>query len=120
MHSRSLIPGFTSLLLCQSAGEVLARLLPVGLPGPVLGMLLMLFLLRWEWVRQRVGLVAQGLLGHLSLLFVPVGVGVMTHLELLQQYRWQIVPTLLLSTWIGLLVSAGVLHLLSRRGGRDE
>ena len=33
----NLLGGLTVLLLCQSAGEVLARLLQLPLPGPVLG-----------------------------------------------------------------------------------
>ncbi|MCB2029309.1 MAG: CidA/LrgA family protein, partial [Rhodoferax sp.] len=78
-----LLTGLAWLLLCQTAGELLARLLQLPLPGPVLGMLLLLVALRWPQVRTPVGAVADALLAHLSLLFVPVGVGVMTHLGLL-------------------------------------
>lgn len=111
----SIVPGLAWLLLCQSGGEALSRLTRVGLPGPVLGMLLLLVLLQWQLVRSHIGTVADGLLQHLSLLFVPVGVGVMTHTALLSAYGWQLLVALVLSTWIGLAVTAVVLRALLHR-----
>ncbi len=108
--------GLAWLLLCQSAGEVLTRLFGLPLPGPVVGMLLLLLALRWPLVRAPVGAVADALLAHLSLLFVPVGVGVMTHLGLLSQYGLRMLVAIVVSTWIGLVVTAVVLRLLLRRG----
>jgi holin-like protein len=106
------LKGFTLLLLCQSAGEALARLAQWPLPGPVLGLVILGALLQWPVVRAPVEAVAQPLLGHLSLLFVPVGVGVIGHLGLIGQYGLQMLLALLLSTWIGLLVSALALRAL--------
>jgi putative effector of murein hydrolase LrgA (UPF0299 family) len=111
----TMLPGLAWLLACQSAGEVLARLTHIGLPGPVLGMLILLVLLRREAVRAPVGAVAEALLAHLSLLFVPVGVGVMTHVPLIAQYGIQLVATLVLSTWVGLLVTALVFRAMLRQ-----
>jgi holin-like protein len=115
----TLLQGFAWLLVCQSLGEVLARLGHLPLPGPVLGMLLLAGLLAWPRVRAPVQLAAEGLLAHLSLLFVPVGVGVMTHLALLSQYGSRIALALVLSTWIGLAVAALVLRALLRPGADD-
>jgi holin-like protein len=109
------LPGLAWLLVCQSIGEVLSRMSHVGLPGPVVGMMLMLGLLGWESVRAQVSTVANGLLMHLSLLFVPVGVGVMTHMALVSRYGWQLLVTLVVSTWIGLLVTAVIFRALLRR-----
>ena len=104
--------GLALLLLCQSAGEVAARGAQLPLPGPVLGMLLMLALLAWPAVRQPVGAAADVLLTHLSLLFVPVGVGVITHLDRLAAHGGALVAVLLLSTWVGLAATALVLRAL--------
>jgi holin-like protein len=106
--------GLAVLLLCQSAGEALARGAGVPLPGPVLGLLLLWALLAWPALRAPVAAAAEPLLQHLSLLFVPVGVGVVTHLALLQQYGARIALALLLSTLIGLAVTALVLRALLR------
>jgi holin-like protein len=110
------LKGLTLLLLCQSAGEALARLFGLPLPGPVLGLLLMAALLQWAPVRGPVEAAATPLLQHLSLLFVPVGVGVVAHLGLITQYGARMALALLLSTWIGLAVTALVLRRLWPRG----
>ena len=104
------LTGLAWLLLFQSVGEVIARSTPLGLPGPVVGMLLLLVALRFERVSGPVSRTADVLLEHLSLLFVPVGVGVMTHLALISQYGVRMAVALVLSTWIGLAVTALVLR----------
>ncbi|MEY2688045.1 MAG: hypothetical protein RL375_2243 [Pseudomonadota bacterium] len=106
------LKGLTWLLVAQSIGEAGARLAHLGLPGPVLGLLIMLVALRFEPIRASVGAAADLLLAHLSLLFVPVGVGVMTHLGVLAQYGLRIGVALVLSTWIGLIVAALVFRAL--------
>ena len=109
------LKGFTLLLLCQSAGELLARAAALPFPGPVLGLVLMGVLLQWPAARAPVEAAAQPLLNHLSLLFVPVGVGVIGHLGLIGRYGPQMVLAVLLSTWIGLAVAALVLRALLPR-----
>ena len=112
------LKGLAWLLLCQSAGEALARLLPLGLPGPVVGLLILLVALNWSVVRTPVAVAADGLLAHLSLLFVPVGVGVMTHLGLVSTYGLRLLLVVVVSTWVGLAVTALVLRaLLPRAAG---
>ena len=104
--------GLAWLLGLQSLGELLARGLALPFPGPVVGMVLLLAALQWAPVREPVAACAEFLLSHLSLLFVPVGVGVMTHLALLERYGARMLAALLLSTWIGLAVTALVLRAL--------
>lgn len=110
-----LLKGFALLLLCQSAGEVLVRLSGAPLPAPVLGAGLLWGLLSWPAARASIGLAAEALLAHLSLLFVPVGVGVITHLALLSQYGGRILLAIVLSTALGLAVTALVLRALLPR-----
>ena len=104
--------GLAWLLVCQSVGEALARLLHLPLPGPVLGLLGLVALLAWPPVRAAVGAAAEVLLGHLSLLFVPVGVGVMTHWALIGRLGGRMVVALVLSTLVGLAVTALVARAL--------
>lgn len=107
--------GITWLLALQSLGEVVSRLLQLPLPGPVVGMVLLLPALHWPVVRTPVAACADFLLSHLSLLFVPVGVGVMTHLGLVSAYGVRMLLVVVLSTWIGMAVTALVLRALSTR-----
>ena len=111
--------GLAWLLALQSIGELLARGLGLPFPGPVVGMILLLVALRWPLVQAPVAACADFLLSHLSLLFVPVGVGMMTHLSLLGTYGVRILVVLVLSTWIGLAVTAWVLQ-ATRRGGSPD
>ena len=112
MNALDGLKGMTLLLLCQSAGEVVSRLAHWPLPGPVLGLLALWALLNLPATRAPVAAAAMPLLGHLSLLFVPVGVGVIVHLDLLARYGPRMLLALLLSTWIGLGVTALVLRAL--------
>ena len=107
--------GLAWLLALQSLGELLSRGLGLPFPGPVVGMLLLLLALRWLAVRKSVAACADYLLQHLSLLFVPVGVGVMTHLSIVNEYGGRMLLVLVLSTLIGLAVTALVLRMLWRK-----
>jgi holin-like protein len=107
--------GLAWLLVFQSVGELVSRGLSLPLPGPVLGMMLLLVGLRFAAVREPVAACASFLLGHLSLLFVPVGVGVMTNLDLLGRYGGRMLIVIAVSTWIGLAVTALVLYWPDRR-----
>ena len=109
------LQGLTWLLVLQTLGELLVRQLGLPLPGPVIGMGLLWLALRWTPVLEPIETTARFILGHLSLLFVPVGVGVMTHLSLLAHHGWRVAVALVLSTWIGLAVTALVLRALWRR-----
>jgi holin-like protein len=57
---------------------------------------------------------AQGLLQHLSLLFVPAGTGIMLHYQRLSDEWLPLVVSLLLSTALTIGISALVLRLLLR------
>lgn len=103
------LQGLAVLLLMQSAGEALSHFLHLPIPGPVLGMVLLLGVLQFKPVQQAVAPAAGFLLAHLSLLFVPVGVGVMTHLDLLSAYGLRLVVVIVLSTWAGMAVTVWVL-----------
>lgn len=108
--------GLAWLLAMQSLGELLSRGLNLPFPGPVIGMLLLLLALRLPVVREPVAACANFLLSHLSLLFVPVGVGVMTHVGLLGQYGVRMLVVIVLSTWIGLAVTVLVLRAFRKAG----
>jgi holin-like protein len=108
------LQGLALLLVLQTAGELIVRALGLPLPGPVLGLVMLLPLLAWPPVAQRVEAVAAVLLQHLSLLFVPVGVGVIVHLGALAPLGWKLAVVIVASTWVGMAVTALVLRALLR------
>ncbi len=97
----------TILLVYQLVGELIVLSLDLPVPGPVVGMLLLLLSLMIKNPFAAQLEVSTGfLLSHLSLLFIPAGVGVMVHLVRLQQEWLAISIALIVSTVLGLLVTA--------------
>ncbi len=110
-----LLAGITWLLLFQCAGEALARVLGLPVPGPVVGMALLFGALRLRpRVPESVGVAADGLARHLSLLFVPAGVGVMLYLSRLAEEWLPIVAALTISTVLAIAAAALTFARLSR------
>lgn len=97
---------FTILLLCQLAGEVITRLLALPVPGPVVGMVILFcgLLIRRETPTD-LNVVTGGLLQHLSLLFVPAGVGVMLHARLLAAHWLALAVALIVSATLTIAVT---------------
>ena len=108
------LQGMTWLLTLQLVGEALARLLRLPFPGPVVGMLLLVAWLHFRVLREPVHAAATYLLSHLSLLFGPVGVGVITHLDLLRDYGVRLMLVIALSTWAGMAVTTLLVRALVR------
>ena len=109
-----MIEGLLILLGFQAAGELLSwRMLPM-IPGPVLGLVLLLLFLRWRRrVPDSVDQVGSGLLAHLGLLFVPASVGVVLFAPQLREHGVALLLALLVSVVATVGVTAMVLHLLS-------
>ncbi len=106
----------TVLLLCQLAGEALARLSGLPVPGPIVGMVLLFVgLLIRGGLPEGMEKTANAFLSHLSLLFVPAGVGIMVHLQLLGREWLAISVALVLSTAATIAVTGWVAQILTRR-----
>ncbi|MHC0051899.1 CidA/LrgA family protein [Actibacterium sp. D379-3] len=113
-----MILNLTILLIFQLAGEVTSRALGLPLPGPVVGMaFLLIFLMAAPRVAARLHDTVQGLLSHLSLLFVPAGVGIVGHLNLLERDGGPILLALILSTVAAIAVGALVFTAVARMTG---
>ncbi len=110
------------LLLCQLLGEVLVVWSSQPIPGPVVGLVLLFFGLGLRGgIPEGLGRVVDGLLAHLSLLFVPAGVGVMLHIAMLREEWLAISLALVLSTVVtiavtGVLMTALIRWVERRRG----
>lgn len=110
-----------TLLTFQLLGEALSRGLGLIVPGPVLGMVfLLVFFVAFPRVAAAILPTAQSLLSHLSLLFVPAGVGIVGHLESLGADGGPIFVALLCSTALAIGVGALVFVGLARLIGSSE
>lgn len=112
-----MISALTTLLLCQLIGEVLVRALHLPVPGPVLGMVLLFagLVLRGREAPAPLGSVADALLGHLGLLFVPAGVGVVIYLPLLARDWAPISLAVVAGTLLAIAATGRLAQALLRR-----
>jgi holin-like protein len=113
------------ILLCQLLGEAIAHAAGIAVPGPVIGMVLCVLLLL---ARDQLGRTApaelrdgtfeqtgRGILSHLSLLFIPAGVGVVQRLDVLAGNAVAIALALVVSTVLSLAVTAWVFSFVAGR-----
>lgn len=117
-----MIPALALILMCQLAGETTVRALGWPVPGPVLGMGLMILLFAASArIQATVAPVAEGILRHLSLFFVPAGVGVVAHLDRLGGQALALGAAILGSTVLALLAAALAFTAVARlTGNRDD
>lgn len=120
-----MLKAFGILLSCQLAGEIVTRGFALPVPGPVLGLVLLVVGLRLAEARgvvdaarvddSAVGRLAAGLLAMLGILFVPAGVGVTQNLPLFLEHGAALLLALVVSTVLTLVVSVAVFAAVSRR-----
>jgi holin-like protein len=115
-----MIEGFMVLLLFQLSGEAIVHVTHLPIPGPIVGLLL---LLGWSRLGRAIGApttaVARGLLSNLGLMFVPVAAGIMFQLRSLGGAAWHVAWIVVATTAFTLIVTASVFVLLSRLSKRD-
>jgi holin-like protein len=106
-----MIAGLVQLLFFQGAGELISKFLLPTLPGPVVGLvLLLIFLMVRKEVNQSLSLVGDAFLRNLGLLFVPAAVGVALFLPLLRANALAIIAAIVGSVALTIAVSALLLR----------
>lgn len=120
MSDVPVLTGLLALLACQLVGEVVVRLLGLEVPGPVVGMMVFLVVLRVRRPGPSSALVRGPslLLRHLQLLFVPAGVGIVAYLDTLRHDALPLAAGLWLSWLLGLAATGLVVDGLTRLLGR--
>jgi putative effector of murein hydrolase LrgA (UPF0299 family) len=113
------------ILLCQLVGEAIARGTGLAVPGPVIGLVLcVLLLLARDRLSRRMPIeltdgtfeqTGRGILSHLSLLFIPAGVGVIQRFDVLAGNALAITAAVVVSTVLSLAVTAWVFSVVASR-----
>lgn len=115
----ALVGGALALVAAQTIGTALVQGLGIPVPGAVAGLVLMLAALTFAGsVPQGLGTLADLLLRHLNLFFVPAGVGLMAHLALLARDGGALLVAISVSTLAGLVVAGAVFVWARRRQER--
>ena len=115
-----MIFGLVQILLFQSLGELVSKFLLPTLPGPVIGLvLLVLWLVLRKGINAELAMVADGFSQYLGLLFVPAAVGVVLFLPQLQANALAIISALVGSVILTIGSSALIVRFLSRKAAHE-
>ena len=127
MNEAIMIEGLVQLFLWQGLGELISKFLLPTIPGPVLGLLLLLaYLFIKGEANSSLAMVADTFRQHLGLLFVPASVGVVLFLPELQHHALAVSTALIVSVVLTIGVTAVVLKvfwyfsLKFNKGQRNE
>ena len=95
------------IFLYQLIGESVQKYFELTIPGPVIGLIFLLFslvLVRQtksafiKKTKEEISQTSNYITGYLSLLFVPIGVGVVMHLSYLEQNYIPVLGVIFIST----------------------
>ena len=113
-----MIGGLVQILFFQGLGEILSKLVMPLIPGPVIGLLLLLAWLAFrKAVPQGVDVVASTLVQHLGLLFVPAAVGVVLFWPQLKAQALPVIAALVISVVLTVAVPALLLRMMAGDDG---
>ncbi|MGM3181552.1 CidA/LrgA family protein [Dickeya oryzae] len=106
---------FALIYLCLFIGNAISALLPITIPGSILGMLVLFALLASQilpsrWVKPG----CQLLIRYMALLFVPIGVGVMNYYDVVRDQFGPIVVSCLVSTFVVMTVVGYTTQMMHR------
>ncbi len=105
-----MVSGLVQLFLWQALGELVSKFIIPSIPGPVLGLVLLVaYLFIKGEVNAPLGGVADTFRQHLGLLFVPASVGVILFLPDLQAHALSISLALVVSVILAIGVTAVLL-----------
>ena len=124
-----MLQGVFTIFLFQLLGEMVQKFFNLTIPGPVIGLVLLLLALllldkRGKGLRDRfekgLDTTSATLLGHLPLLFVPIGVGVVMHISVLEGHLLAVLGVIFIGTVSCIGVSALLMQRLQLGGKRHD
>jgi holin-like protein len=108
----------------QLLGEALKKFFEMRIPGPEIGLILLLitliFLKRFKTraisnLKSDVLSTSNYILSYLSLLFVPIGVGVVMHLSYLENNLFKVLIIVFISTVLTIGITAFLMEKINKR-----
>ena len=116
-----MLKGIIVLLFCQFIGECIAKFFELLVPGPVIGMVLLLIflLIRKESFESLDNAVALHL-RYLPLLFIPAAMGIITQVDIITKEFWAIAIALVVGTLVALAFSAKFMDYLTIRSDKGQ
>ena len=105
------------IFLFQLIGEAIQKFFEINIPGPVIGLILLLlffiFFLKsssTKKIKKQISETSHQIINYLSLLFVPIGVGVVMHINYLGDNLFKILAIIIIGTLSTLVFTAFVME----------
>ena len=105
------------IFLFQLVGEAIQKFFEINIPGPVIGLILLLlffiFFLKSsssKKIKKQISETSHHIINYLSLLFVPIGVGVVMHINYLGDNLFKILAIIIIGTLSTLVFTAFVME----------
>ena len=116
------------ILLFQLMGEFIQKFFEFSIPGPVIGLIFLLSVLliikkinkKNEAFETNLVISAENLLSYLPLLFIPVGVGVVMHLSLLEENLVSVLLVIVFGTLLTLALTGYVMEKLLKDNNLND
>ena len=116
-----MLKGIIVLLFFQFIGECIAKFFELLVPGPVIGMvLLLLCLMIWKASFPSLDNAVALHLRYLPLLFIPAAMGIITQVDIITKEFWAIAIALVVGTLVALAFSAKFMDYLSIRSDKGQ
>ena len=102
----------------QLLGEAIQKIFEINIPGPVIGLILLLLsfiifskkLTDSKKIIKEISVTSNQIINYLSLLFVPIGVGVVMHINYLGDNLFKIFSIIIIATLATLVFTAFVME----------
>jgi len=109
-----MLKGIITLLCFQFLGECISKVFSLLVPGPVIGMLLLLlFLIIRKSSFTSLDNAVANHLRYLPLLFIPAAMGIITQFDIITKEFWAILASLVVGTVIALIFSSKLMDYLT-------
>jgi holin-like protein len=110
-----MLESLTVFVLFEVAGDLFQTLLQLPIPGPVIGMaLLLVALIAKGRLPDELDRTASGILSYLPMMFVPAGVGIMARFDLIRAEWLAICAALVVSFVLAIVITAAMMSAIER------
>ena len=118
-----MLRSFFIILLYQLVGETIQKFFNIIIPGPVIGLVLLLitfiFIKKFKdkkvlQIKKDVIKTGNIIVSHLSVLFIPIGVGVVMHISYLGENLFQVFAVIVIGTLLTVAFTAKIMELLNK------
>ncbi len=113
-----MLRGLFIIFFYQLLGEAIQKFFEINIPGPVIGLILLLLTFIFfskkftqsKKIIKEISTISHQIINYLSLLFVPIGVGVVMHINYLGDNLFTIFSIIIIGTLATLVFTAIVME----------